>query len=110
VYIVMSLKFCDCNNILTSVVTAAAKYHMCTVCAKRFDFEDGDTLIRAPAVKPTGRSKYEHILRDMDKVGLMPITRDKECPKCKKYISRYAILDNTTWYKCIFDDCRELYN
>ena len=105
----MALKFCDCNNLLISVVTPSAKYHTCSVCAKKFDFEDGDTLIRTPAVKPTDQSKYEHILRDMDKCELMPITDHKQCSKCKRSVSRYAILDNITWYKCIFDDCRTLF-
>ena len=102
----MALRFCDCNNLLTSVVTVSAKFHLCTVCAKRFPFKEGDTLIRAPAVKPVGFEKNEHIITRIDKIGLMPVKNDKECPKCKRKHSKYAILDNTTWYKCMFDDCR----
>jgi hypothetical protein len=101
----MSLHFCDCNNLVTSVVTSTAKFHMCTVCSKHFPFGEGDTLIRAPAVKPIGFEKNKHIIVHMNKVGLMPITNTKPCPQCKRMISKYAILDNSTWYMCMFDEC-----
>ena len=105
----MVLRFCDCNNLLTSMVTSTAKFHVCSVCSKRFDFKKGDTLIRAPAVKPVGFEKNKHIIVHMNKIGLMPITDNKECPKCKRKYSKYAILDNSTWYKCLFDDCGQTY-
>ena len=103
----MALQFCDCNNLLTPVVSVSTKYHECTVCSKHFPFKKGDTLIRAPAVKPVGFEQNEHIIQYMDDIELMP-TILIECPKCKRNHSKYAIL-GTTWYKCMYDDCRHQY-
>lgn len=103
----MLLRFCDCGNLLRSVVTSI-KYHICSKCEKKFDFEKGDTMIRAPATKPSNAEINEHIIQHMHKIPLMPII-EKECPQCKKKRVKYAILNNTTWYRCTDLQCANLF-
>jgi hypothetical protein len=103
----MILRYCDCNHLLQTVVTTV-NYHMCSKCGKRFPFEKGDTLIRAPATKPVGAEKYDHLIQHIHEIRLMP-TIDKECPQCKKRMIKYAILDSMTWYRCMASDCEHLF-
>ena len=106
----MALKFCDCQHLLK--VLTSAKSYVCSKCEKRYPFESGDTLIREPAIRPVGFEKNKHIIDHMDRIPLMPFVetgKNIECPRCKKKMVRYAILDNITWYRCTFDDCRHLF-
>lgn len=105
-----SLRICDdCGNLMESVVSATIRQHICSRCNKKAEFVAGDTLIRAPAIKPSGVELSEHILRHMHKIDLMPIRVGKECPACQKKRVRFAILNDITWYKCSYEDCAELF-
>lgn len=100
------MKFCDCGNLLRATITPTDAYHECMVCKKRHEFTEGDTLIRGPAVKPTGFDKHEHIIRHMHMVNAFPYI-EKPCPGCHHKFVKYAILDSVTWYKC--PECATLF-
>ena len=98
------MKFCtDCNNTLAPVINENAQFNECRKCKKRFEFDTRDTLLRKPAIKPEGYALVAHIVQYMDKHPAFPWI-EQPCPKCPAKALKYAILHDTTYYKCA--ECR----
>jgi DNA-directed RNA polymerase subunit M/transcription elongation factor TFIIS len=102
------MKFCDCGNILMHIVTAADAYFECTVCHKKRALDDGDTLIKPPAIKPVGIDKVAHIVKHMAKKNLFRTVDDKPCPKCAYKFAK-VLMDVEVWYQCMAPGCENVY-
>jgi DNA-directed RNA polymerase subunit M/transcription elongation factor TFIIS len=102
------MKFCDCGNILMPIVTTADAYFECTVCRKRHEFTEGDTLIKPPAVKPSGIDKVAHIIRHLKYKSLFTTVGDKPCPMCG-YQWAKVLIDTEVWYGCMAEKCGHVY-
>lgn len=101
------MKFCDCGNILTPVITAGDAYHECSVCKKKHAFEVGDTLIRPPAIKPSGFDKIRHMRNFMHK-NIFETVNDRPCPMCNYRFAK-VMIDAETWYGCMNLECGHIY-
>jgi DNA-directed RNA polymerase subunit M/transcription elongation factor TFIIS len=102
------MKFCDCGNLLVPVVATGNAYFECSVCSKKHQFSEGDTLIKPPAVKPTGINKVAHIVEHMAKKNLFTTVDDKPCPKCA-YKYAKVLIDDEVWYSCMAQECGHVY-
>ena len=102
------MKFCDCGNILSPIVTTGDAYFECTVCHKRHEFTEGDTLIKPPAVKPSGIDKVAHILKYLKHKSLFTTVGDKPCPLCG-YQWAKCLIDSEVWYGCMEKNCNHVY-
>ncbi len=88
----------------------ADAYFECSVCKKRSPFGPGDTLIRRPAVPPTGRDKIAHIGPYIGKKHIFATCTDQPCVRCNyPYVKVY--IDDTTgaWYGCMRADCNHYF-
>jgi len=94
------LKFCNCKNLLTTVISPVASYNKCTACNAQIPLEKGDTLLRITPDKPSGYEKNKHIINNMHNVSLIPYDKNAICYECNCKFVKYAILDNVTYYKC----------
>jgi hypothetical protein len=102
------LKLCDCGNLTQTIISGGVKYNKCSGCSKQSPFREGDTLLKMPPTKPSGIDKNRHIIKALQNCNLIPYDKSTICHKCSNKFVKYAILDNTTWYKCT--GCLEVWN